>query len=182
MAGWRSGDRSLANCRVQCDPGGAEFVVRMPGDPSARCPVAHDTSERAAGRIIDLGAPIAAVTVAMLATGALTHAGDDAAFVLGRRGVPLGGLYCGSCGTIAPTAPLLLPAARAAWRACACGAPPRPLGQRTTIAVRELLGGDVAALTLAAWGAGHGDEFVAVGSHGCLRLRCTFDWEDIDAA
>jgi hypothetical protein len=56
----------------------------------------------------------------------------------------------------------------------------RPLGERHTIAIHELLDPRLASLSLAAWGAGHGDEFLVRGNLGRARLRCTFDWSDLD--
>jgi len=40
----------------------------------------------------------------------------------------------------------------------------------------------VASLSLAAWGAGHGDEFTVAGRKGRVRLCCRFDWRDLDEA
>jgi hypothetical protein len=44
----------------------------------------------------------------------------------------------------------------------------------------ELEQPDLARSTLAAWGAGHGDAFVARGDRGVALLRCAFDWSDLD--
>jgi hypothetical protein len=179
LARWLAGDRTLANCRLQHDAGpGAAYVIRMPAAASPHCPVAHGG---ACERAEHLGGTVSAVAVGALAERALARAGDDAAFVLGRRGVPLGGLYCPRCRAMAPAPLLLLPAARAV-RFCGCGEAPRPLAERSTIAARELLAPAVASLTLARWGAGHGDEFLVTGRRGRVRLCCAFDWSDMDAA
>jgi hypothetical protein len=176
---WLAGDRTLANRRVQRDPGaGAPFTIRMPPVPSTRCPVMHDGARE---RVEDLGSGIATLTVGLLAQRALACAGEDAALLLGRRSVPLGGFYCQRCRAIGPAPLLLLPAAKAATP-CDCGGLPRPLAERSTVAIRELLSPQIATLTLAAWGAGHGDEFVVTGHKGRVRLRCAFDWRDLDAA
>jgi len=127
-----------------------------------------------------LGA-IAEVTVGALAERAIACAGDDAVFLLGRRAVPLLGIYCPNCRTTWPAPLRLLPAAQAA-RACACAAPLRPLGERNAVSARELLVPAVASLSLAAWGAGHGDEFTVAGRKGRVRLCCRFDWRDLDEA
>jgi molybdopterin/thiamine biosynthesis adenylyltransferase len=179
LAGWRGGDRTLTNCRVQCDAGGPEYVVRMPEAPSLACPVPHG-GVQADVPVVELGGSIAGVKVDTLARAAERFAGRDAVLLLGRRAAPLAGLYCPSCPTSAPTGPLLLPAAVNAWQGCACGVTPRPLGECTTLPVHRLLEPPVAALTLAEWGAGHGDEFTAVGQHGRVHLRCAFTWEDLD--
>jgi hypothetical protein len=56
----------------------------------------------------------------------------------------------------------------------------RPLGERHRIPACELLTGDVGGLTLSAWGAGYGDEFVIVGTKSQARLCCAFSWEEIN--
>ena len=176
---WRAGDRTLLNTRVQRDPDGErEYVIRMPAQPLPRCPVPHRTSDHDLSRVADLGGTVGALSVAALAEAAIDFAGDDAQILLGRRAVPLGGCYCPRCRAVS-TAPPLLPAALATWNACSCGAA-RPLGERNSIGARELLGRDVASLSLRAWGAGHGDEFVAAGRKGDIRLRCAFDWRNLD--
>jgi len=172
---WRAGERSLTNCRVQRDAGTDAYTIRMPAAPSPRCPVSH--AEPSDPRE-PLGS-IAEVTVGALAERALACAGDDAVLLLGRRAVPLAGIYCPECRTTRPTPLRLLPAALAT-RACACHAPLRPLGERNTVSVRELLAPGVASLTLAAWGAGHGDEFLVAGRRGQVRLCCRFDWRHLD--
>ncbi len=128
---------------------------------------------------VELGGPSAAVTVATLAEAAIRHAGDDATLVLGRRSVPHSGLYCPRCRSMEPVPARLLPAALAAWSRCRCGVRPRPVGERNSIRAENLLLPGIAALSLSAWGAGHGDEFIAVGSRGTVRLCCTFDWSDL---
>jgi len=174
LAAWLAGDRALAGRRVQSEhAGGPASIVRMPASPSPHCPVPHGPREPHAE--IDA---IGTVTVGALAERAMAAAGDDAEFLLGRRGVPLGGMYCPVCRTTWAVPPLLLPAARAV-RHCRCAAPPRPLGERSTVSARELLARDVASLTLAAWGAGHGDEVRARGRRGTVRLRCRFAWEEL---
>jgi hypothetical protein len=180
LARWLAGDRSLVNARLQCDPGSPAYVVHMPPAPSPGCPVSH----LAAGgdtRVEDVGSTIAAVAVGTLAERALASAGDDAEILLERRAIARAGLYCSHCRATAPAALLLLPAAVARWSGCGCGAPLRPLGTRATIPARELLESSVASLTLAAWGAGHGDAFAVVGRLGRIRLRCAFNWGDLDA-
>lgn len=178
LARWQAGERSLANCRIQRDAAGAEaYSIRMPATPSPRCPVPH--SESCEPREL-LGA-IAEVTVGALAERAIACAGDDAVLLLGRRAVPLAGIYCPDCRTTWPAPLRLLPAAQAA-RACACAAPLRPLGERNAVSARELLVPAVASLSLAAWGAGHGDEFTVAGRKGRVRLCCRFDWRDLDEA
>lgn len=181
LARWRAGDYGLANCRVQCDANqGEAYVIRMPQTLSPRCPVTHCGVGDWRDSIEELGGAIAAVMVGTLAERAITCVGDDAEIVLDRRAVPLGGLYCPRCRAISTARPLLVPAALATWQACACGWTPRPLGECSTLSARELLGSEVAALSLAAWGAGHGDEFVATGRNGRVRLRCTFEWSDLE--
>jgi hypothetical protein len=172
---WLAGDRSLAHCRVQSD-GGEEYVVRMPRTPSDGCDVPHHDC----GPGIELGGTIATLSVGTLAERARAAAGEDAEILLGRRGIPLDGLYCPACGVRWDSPPLLVPAAVAAPRPCACAVTPRPLGERHAIAASELDDLDGGALTLRAWGAAHGDEFLAVGSAGQARLRAAFQWEDID--
>jgi hypothetical protein len=176
LASWRAGDWTHANCRIQCDPGGAEYVIAMPA-PRPRCPIPHAPSPRP---IADLGGTIASVTVGALAERAIACVGDDAELLLGRRAVPLAGLYCPRCRAVAPATPFLLPAALAAARPCACGEPLRALGQRHTIGAQELAHLGVASLSLAAWGAGHGDEFLVAGRRGRARLRCHFDWSELE--
>jgi molybdopterin/thiamine biosynthesis adenylyltransferase len=175
---WRSGDRSLANQRIQHDGGaGGEFTVRMPGVPSPACPIRHvpPSDDRE-----DLDTSVLTLTVGELAARALAIVGDDAELVLGRRGVPLAGFYCPTCRKVAPAELCLLPAAEAAVAPCGCGAPRRPFGVRHSVSAVELAGSAVAGRPLASWGAGPGDEFVFVGSHGQVRLRTTFDWRDLD--
>jgi hypothetical protein len=179
LAQWHAGDRSLANCRVQRDAEGPEYVVRMPDAPAPACAVAHGSPEPDAP-VIELGGPITTISVGSLAQAAVRFTGPDAALLFGRRAVPLAGLYCPSCPASAPTDPLLLPAALATWQACACGHTPRVLGECTTVPVHRLQAPAVAALTLAEWGAGPGDEFTAVGGKGHVRLRCAFTWRDLD--
>jgi hypothetical protein len=175
VARWASGDHSFAGCRLQRDGAADEpFVARMPPTPQPRCPVEHVASDEP---IEEIGS-IATTTVAELAERALACAGDDAEMVLGRRVVPLAGVYCSRCGTTWPAAPLLLPAALTA-RPCRCAQVPRPLAERSTIGIRELLVPGVADRTLRAWGAGHGDEFRVRGAKGSMRLRCRFVWEDL---
>jgi molybdopterin/thiamine biosynthesis adenylyltransferase len=177
---WRSGDRSLVNSRLQCDAENDRVLaVRMPSAPSPRCPVAHD---RGRTDVLELGAPAAEVTVGEIAALAIARAGGDARIELGRRAVPLRGVYCPTCRRITEPPSLLMPAALDAGRACACAAVPRPLGQRHTIAAFELFAPGLASRSVAAWGAGHGDEIVARGWRGEVRLRCTFDWRDLDEA
>jgi molybdopterin/thiamine biosynthesis adenylyltransferase len=176
LARWRAGDRSLAHHRVQADaPGGRELVVSMPEGVSPRCPVVHGSD----GHVEDLGGTVAHVSVGDLAERAMARVGDDAEVVLGRRSVPLGGLWCPGCGRTWGTPPLLLPAARRAPRPCACAEPPRPIADRHSVGMRELLGLDGGRMSLAAWGAGHGDEFAVAGARGHLRLRCRFDWSEL---
>jgi len=192
LAGWRAGDLTLANCRLQLDPGGeAEYRIQMPAAPAPGCPVPHGNPSHGdqldaavhsvAAAVCELGGSINAVTVGALAEAAIRTAGADAELMLGRRAVPLAGLYCPQCGAVAPSSPLLIPAACAAWRGCTCGGVPRALGTRHVIAARDLLTATLAPATLAAWGAGHGDEFLVQGSRGRVRLRCAFEWEDLDA-
>jgi len=179
LAAWLEGDRSLANRRLHRAPGSSsDCLIRMPAEPSPRCPVPHGRHPSIAA--FDLGGPIAAVSLGRLAEHALDLAGDDAELQLGRRAVPLGGIYCTACRRVSPSLPLLLPAALATEPACQCGAPRRALGERATIAARELLDPAIASLSLAAWGAGHGEELVAAGSRGRVRLACTFEWSDLD--
>ena len=176
LARWRAGERSLANCRIQRDAAGAEaYTIRLPAAPSPGCPVPHSGSSDAHE---PLGA-IAEVTVGVLVERAIGCAGDDAVLLLGRRAVPLAGIYCPDCRRTHPAPLRLLPAAQAA-RPCGCTAPLRPLGERNAVSARELLVPALASLTLAAWGAGHGDEFVVAGRKGRVRLCCRFEWGDLD--
>ncbi len=176
---WRAGDRSLVNCRVQCDPGGEPFIVRMPAEASRGCSAGH-------ARSVDdidveaLGGSVEAVTVADLAERALARCGADAEILLGRRAVPTAGLYCPACPGFAAALPRLLPAAIAAARLCDCDIAPRPLGLRTSVGARELLDPALAPLALRAWGAAPGDELLAEGSRGRVRLAADFDWRELD--
>jgi molybdopterin/thiamine biosynthesis adenylyltransferase len=177
LARWRAGERAVANCRVQRDATGAEFTVRMPATPSPACPIPHHAP---AGPVVDLGARVGTLAVGALAERAIACVGEDAELVLGRRGVPLAGLYCPRCSAAVAADCALLPAAEAAAvPSCACGERLRPLGERHVVGARELATSAVADRTLAAWGAGAGDEFVCVGSRGQARLRTAFAWEDI---
>jgi len=181
LARWREGDRGLTRCRVQCEEGtSGTFIVRLPAKVSARCPVPHTAAGDDAGAVKELGGSIASLTVGMLAEAALRCAGDDAEIVLGRRSVPLSSLYCPRCRAVASAPPLLMPAAVAAWRTCDCGVIPRPLAQRNRLSPRALLASAAASRTLAAWGAGHGDEFLVQSGTARVRLRCTFSWSDLD--
>jgi hypothetical protein len=177
LAGWFAGDPSLAACRVQQDGSGDEFVIRMPDAPTPRCPVPHLAPSEP---VVELAGGVRTVTLEAMAERALEVAGDDAWISLGRRGIPLCGLYCPRCRTTAPAPPLLLPAAQRAARRCGCDQPLRPLAERATLCVRELLAVDLAPLTLAAWGAGPGEELLVSGSRGQFRLRCDFAWSDLD--
>jgi len=170
-----AGDRSAAGLRLQCD-GRDEYAIRMPATPSAACPMPHAEP----GPIEWLGGAIDGITVGGLAARALTHAGEDAEIVLGRRSVPLGGLYCAACRTTAAAPQRLLPAALR-HKICDCPMPTlRPLGERTRLGARELLAAPEATLTLAAWGAGAGDVFDAVGDKGHVRLGCDLGVHDLD--
>jgi len=176
LAAWRAGDRRLAGVRLQCD-GGEEFAIRMPVAPEAGCPVPHEPMPV---RTEMLAGPIGTVTVGALAEAALAHVGDDADLLLGPRAVPLGGVWCATCGGIGAAPLRLLPAALGSCpRGCHRPAA-RPLAERTVLGARELLGAPEARLTLAAWGAGHGDVFVASGARGRVRLACTFAWDDLE--
>src|SRR6185436_13362310 len=127
-----------------------------------------------------LGGPIDRITVGGLASRVLTRAGDDAEILLGRRVVPLGGLFCTACRTFAAAPQRLLPAAFR-QKICRCARPKiRPLGERTRLGARELLAAPEASLTLAAWGAGAGDVFEAVGAKGRVRLGCDLGHHDLD--
>jgi len=194
---WRTGEHAIANCRWQYVGSGAEsgserasvadpvpFLIRMPSEVSPRCPVQHHAADTRTGTrdpIEDLGDTIAGVTVGSLAARALAFAGDDAEILLGRRAVPLGGLYCQRCSALAPAPLALLSAPEARRSVCGCGEMPLPLGTRNIVGARELGASEVAAWSLAAWGAGHGDEFMTAGRHGRVRLRCRFDWRELDA-
>jgi ThiF family len=180
LAGWLDGDRSLVGCRIQRDADDRDpWVARMPFEPSRACPVHHETRLRAPARVAALGGSIATVTVGRLAEAACAAVGEDAEIVLGRRIIPLGGLYCSRCRAFTGAPPLLLPAAQAAAPSCGCGEPSRALGGRTTVSARELLEPTLAARSLAAWGAGHGDEFRAAGRKGDALLRCSFTWDEV---
>jgi hypothetical protein len=172
---WLAGDRSLANCRLQDDGAGA-YVARMPADRSRHC-TAHDDESP----IIAIGGSIATLTVGVLGARALACAGDDAVIALGRRTVPLGGVYCPACRAVWGSPPVLLPAALARPRPCACPLAPRPLGERSVLGARELLALEGGTLGLAGFGAAPGDEFVAVGRAGRVRLRCAFAWSELEA-
>jgi hypothetical protein len=176
---WFAGDRSFANRRIQHD-GRQQLTVRMPAEPSPWCVVHGSMAECRGGMTVDLGGSIAQIQVGQLAEAALAHAGRDAELRLDRRAIPLAGLYCTRCRRISAAPFRLLPAARAAWQACGCGAALQPLAERHVIRACELLDPEVAALSLAAFGAGHGDEFEAVSARGRLRLACSFDWSDLD--
>ena len=172
---WLAGDRSVAGCRMQ-DDGGGDYRAAMPAEVSPYCTAAHED----ALPLVDLGGSVSTVSVGELAERALAHAGHDAAILLGRRSVPLGGLYCPSCHAHWGSPPILMPAAITRPRPCACPATPRPLGERHEIAAHELLALDGGAPSLAAIGAAPGDEFVAAGDAGRVRLRTTFDWHELE--
>ncbi len=175
VAATLAGDRSVAGLRLQCD-GRDEYAIRMPATPSAACPIPHADP----GPIEWLGGAIDRITVGGLAARALTHAGEDAEIVLGRRAVPLGGLYCPTCRATAAASPRLLPAAFR-QKICDCPQPTlRPLGERRRLGARKLLAAPEATLTLAAWGAGAGDVFDAVGQKGHVRLGCDLGRHDLD--
>jgi hypothetical protein len=170
-----AGDRDAIGLRLQCD-GGDEYAIRMPEAPSAACPIPHGDP----GPIESLGGAIDHITVGGLAARVLAHAGDDAEILLGRRAVPLGGLFCTVCRRFAAAPQRLLPAAFR-QKICACARPKlRPLGERTRLGARELLAAPEASLTLAAWGAGAGDVFEAVGARGRVRLGCDLGRHDLD--
>jgi molybdopterin/thiamine biosynthesis adenylyltransferase len=177
---WQLGDRSLANARVQRDGAGPPYVIRMPCEPSPRCPVPHGDAWLATP-VEDLGGTVASLSLATVAERALALGGDDAEVLLGRRSVPLAGVHCPACGATAPASPLLLPVALRSCRPCGCDVEPRPLGESPRVAASALLSRELRDLCLAAWGAGHGDELVVSGSRGSVRLRCAFDWSDLDA-
>jgi hypothetical protein len=103
-------------------------------------------------------------------------AGENADILLGRRALPLGGLYCARCGAFSPASTLLMPAAQSAARPCGCGGTPRPLGERHEVSAREIAA--VGNVSLRDWGAGPGDEFLVVGRRR-VRLACRFDWTEI---
>jgi molybdopterin/thiamine biosynthesis adenylyltransferase len=181
LAKWRWGDRSPANCRVQCDAvEDRVLVIRMPSAPSPRCPVSHQAVQRY--DLVELGGSTRAASVGTLAGRAIAALGNDARIDLGRRAVPLRGIYCSGCRRVTRPPKLLMPAALQAGRSCRCAQPLLPVGQGHTVAAVELLSPALASLSLAAWGAGHGDEFVARGRRGAVRLRCAFDWRELDEA
>jgi hypothetical protein len=170
-----AGDRDVIGIRLQCD-GDDEYAIRMPEMPSAACPIPHGDP----GPIEWLGGAIDGITVGGLAARVLTRAGDDAEILLGRRAVPLGGLLCAACGGFGAAPQRLLPAAFR-QKICSCTRPKlRPLGERTRLGARELLAAPEASLTLAAWGAGAGDVFEAVGAKGRVRLGCEVGRHDLD--
>jgi hypothetical protein len=169
-----AGESDVCGLRLQCD-GGEEYAIRMPGMPSAACPIPHGDP----GPIERLGGAIDRITVGGLAARALTQAGGDAEILLGRRAVPLGGLFCAACRTFAAAPQRLRPAAFR-QKICACARPKlRPLDERTRLGARELLTAPEASLTLAAWGAGAGDVFEAVGAKGRVRLGCDLGDHDL---
>lgn len=174
LAQWLGGDRSIAHSRLQ-DDGAGQFLARMPAAGSRRCEVAHTDYTP----LVALG-PARSVTTGHLAERALACAGDDAVIDLGRRSVPLGGLYCPACRVTWGSPPLLLPAALALPGPCACRVTPRPLGTRSELGARELLDLDGGTRGLLALGASPGDEFVARGRAGQVRLRCAFDWAELE--
>ena len=175
IAALAAGDRRMVGRRLQSD-GGREFVLNLPPAPSSGCPVPHLPGDR---RCEPLGGSIDTVTVGTLATRALLTAGADAEILLGRRALPLGGLYCPRCRRTGPAPLRLLPAAAAGFAPCGCGSA-RPLGVRTSTPAAELLAAPAAALTLAAFGAGHGDVFVVAGGKGSATLEASFTWSDLD--
>ena len=175
---WCAGDRGIVRRRIQGNATYGPLVAHMPAEPSRRCPISHGR-DAGAGEVQELGR-ITAVSIREVATRVATAAGEDAEILLGRRTMPLGGRYCPRCRAISAAPPLLAPHGLSLHRGCVCPEPLQPLAVRHSVGVRELLHPSVAPLTLAAWGAGHGDELSAIGSKGHIRLRCAFDWSDLD--
>jgi hypothetical protein len=116
--------------------------------------------------------------VGALAERALAIAGADAVLLLGRRQMPMLGISCSGCGGFTAPPLRLLPAATAS-AACGCTSPFVPFATRSRIGARELAASDAAPLTLRVWGSSPGEELLAVGCAGSVRLRTQFDWEDM---
>jgi hypothetical protein len=125
--------------------------------------------------VVALPGGVDEVTIGDVVAAALRHAGDDAVIPLGRRAVPMGGMGCPRCHAVSGAPLRLLPAAAGT---CGCGGPRAPLATRSQIGVRELAA--AAALSLRAFGSAPGEELVAVGSAGVVRLRTSFDWKELD--
>lgn len=175
---WTAGDRSLANTRLQCDPAGTEYVVRLPAEPAASCPVGHGTRDDETILNIDRG--IANVSLSEIARLGTESLGDDARLDLGRRATPQAGAYCAECGSLAETPSLLLPAALEAARpSCSCEAALLPMGTRSRLDATEWLAPQLADLPLSAAGAGPGDEFVFENDRGRVRVRLRLDSDDL---
>jgi hypothetical protein len=64
---------------------------------------------------------------------------------------------------------------------CGCDGQLVPFATRSRIGARELVTSDAAPLTLRAFGSAPGEELLAVGSAGTVRLRTRFDWKEMDA-
>jgi hypothetical protein len=172
---WLDGDDGIAGTRTQSDGAGGEYVIRMPAAPVARCWIPHDPRDET---LIELDGGIDALTTGMLAERALLTIGPDAEFVLGRRAVPMMGMRCPRCGLVT-AAPLRLVPAATPSRQCGCEAALVPFATRSRVGARELAASDAASLTLRAFGSGPGEEFLAVGAAGAVRLRTRFDWKEV---
>ncbi len=172
---WLEGDRSVAGGRHQRDSAGPEYVIRMPPHPVPGCPVAHHPDE---SRVIELDGGIDDLTVGAIVERLIAEAGDDATVLLGRRSIPMLGMECLRCRLVSPAPLRLLPAA-AIERGCSCSEPRRPLATRSQVGARELLAPEVAAITLRQFGSGPGEEILAVGRKGVVRLRARFRWSEV---
>jgi hypothetical protein len=172
---WLEGDRSLAGSRHQRDSVGPAYVIRMPSRPVPGCPVPHHPDE---ARVVELDGGIDDLTVGAVAERLIAEAGEDAAVLFGRRSIPMLGMECLRCRLVSPAPLRLLPAA-ASERGCSCSEPRRPLATRSQVGARELLAPDVAAITLRQLGSGPGEELLAVGGKGVVRLRTRFTWSEV---
>jgi hypothetical protein len=174
---WLDGDDSIAGVRTQCDAAGRpEYAIRMPAHPVRGCSVPHHAQLETG---IDLDGTIDTLTVGAIAERALATAGADAEILVGRREIPMMGMSCKHCGTIAPP-PLRLMSAATAAPPCGCPGTLVPLATRSRVGARELASSDAAAVTLRAFGSGPGEELLAVGSAGTVRLRARFEWKELD--
>src|SRR5262249_39379623 len=172
---WLEGDRSLAATRHQRDSDAPEYVIRMPRRPVPGCPVPHHPDE---ARPVDLDRGIDELTVREVAERLIAEAGDDATLLLGRRSIPMLGMECLRCRQVSPAPLRLLPAA-VGEHGCCCAEPRRPLATRSQVGARELLAPEVAEITLRGFGSGPGEEFLAVGRKGVVRLRIRFAWSEV---
>jgi hypothetical protein len=173
---WLDGDGTLAGTRLQCDRSGRpEYHIRMPLGPVGGCPVPHHAPNET---VVDLDGTVGTLKVGTLAERALASAGNDAELLLGRREIPVFGMKCPRCDRVTPPPLRLLPAATLS-RQCGCVSTLVPFATRSRVAARALAASDAAAITLSSFGCAPGEELLAVGARGTVRLRTRFDWSEL---